>query len=202
MNELVLFLVLGAVFFLLFLILFLIGQPKTHENDLPLPLGALEQIVSLRGLAFNKSDLLLADGDYRMLLSNPTLRPLARQLLRDRGEIVSLWLKLLRDDIRTLWRFRRLLVRSGASVGLAEEYRIASTAVLALALFFLLEVAVTLAGPFAPALLLRAARRQVEAASRMCAAVLSRIPRSNWAEIGRKWAAEFSAVAEQPSLPL
>ena len=193
MNELVLFLVAGAVFLVLFLLWFLSGQPRA--TDRALPLGALDQILSLRGLAFHKSDLLLDEGDYRMLRSKPDLRRLARQLRRDRSKIVLLWLRLLQEDVRNLWRFRRLLVRHGVSVELAEECRIAATAVLALALLFSLRVVVLVAGPFALAQMLRGARGQVEMASRLCAELLSRVPLAGRAEIGRQWAAEFVAPA-------
>ncbi len=193
MNQLVWFLAAGAVFLVLFLLWFLSGQPRATDETLPL--GALDKIVSLRGLAFNKSDLLLDDGDYRMLRSKPDLRRLARQLHRDRSKIASLWLKLLQEDVRNLWRFRRLLVRHGVSVELAEECRIAATAVLALALLFFLRVVIVVAGPFALAQLLRGARGEVETASRLCAELLSRVPPASRAEIGRKWAAEFVAPA-------
>ncbi len=193
MNQLVVFLVAGAVFLLLFLLWFLRGQRR--ESDRTLPLGALNQIVSLRGLAFRKSELLLDDVDCRMLSSRPGLRPLARQLRRDRRRIVSLWFELLQEDIKKLWCFRRLLVRHGVTVGLAEECRIAATAVLALALLFLLRVVVTTAGPFALAHLLRAAAAQVETASRLCADLLSRVPYSTRAQLEREWAAEFAAPA-------
>ncbi len=192
MNQLVVFLVAGAVFLLLFLLWFLRGQRR--ESDQTLPLGALNQIVSLRGLAFRKSELLLDDVDYRMLSSRPGLRPLARQLRCDRRRIVSLWFELLQEDIKKLWSFRRLLVRHGVSVGLAEECRIAATALLALTLLYLLRVVVAAAGPFTVAQLLRGAADQVEAASRLCAALLSQVPPSSRAQLEREWAAEFAVL--------
>ncbi len=191
MNQLILFLAAGVVFLLLFLLWFLTGQPR--ETDRTLPLGALHQIVSLRGLAFHRSDLLLDENDYRMLRSKQELHRLARQLRRDRRKILLLWFELLQEDIKKLWSFRRLLVRHGVSVGLAEECRIAATAVLALALLFLLRVVVAVAGPFALAQLLRGAAGQVEAASRLCAELLSRVPLSGRAELEREWAAELVA---------
>ncbi len=195
MNQLVLFLAAGAVFFLLFLLWFLTGQPR--ETDRTLPLGALDQIVSLRGLAFNKAELLLDETDYRMLRSRPGLRRLARQLRRDRKRIALLWFELLQEDIKKLWSFRRLLVRHGVSVSLVEECRIAVTAVLALALLILLRVGVAAVGPFALAHLLRGAAAQVETASRLCAGILSRVPPSTRAQLEREWAAEFVVPASR-----
>ncbi len=195
MNQLILFLAAGAVFLLLFLLWFLTGQP--NETDRTLPLGALNQIVSLRGLAFNKAELLLDEADYRMLRSRPDLRLVARQLRRDRKRIASLWFELLQEDVRKLWRFRRLLVRHGVPVGLAEECRMAATGVLALALLHLLRVVVAAAGPFALAHLLRGAAAQVETASRLCAGILSRVPPSTRAQLEREWAAEFVVPASR-----
>ena len=114
---------------------------------------------------------------------------------RDRREIALLWLKLLQDDVRTLWRFRRLLVRNGISVRLTEELHIASTAVLALTYLSVLRVVVSVMGPFALPALLRLAGHLVEATSQLCAQLLSRVPLSMRPEIERQWAIEFSASA-------
>ena len=71
MSELVLFLAGGVVFFFLFLLWLLTNKPNTPRADVHLPLGTLERIVPLRGLAFGKPELLLDDRDYRMLASVP-----------------------------------------------------------------------------------------------------------------------------------
>lgn len=193
MNHLVWFLVAGAALLVFFLLWFLTGRPKATE-EAP-SMMALEQVVSLLGLASGKSDLLLDESDYHMLRSNPRLQPLARELRRDRREITLLWLKLLQEDVRTLWRFRRLLVRNGVSAGLVEELRIAAIAVVALASLACLRMMVFIAGPFALPALLRQARRQVQAASSACAALFSRVPPALRAEIERQWAAELGAAA-------
>jgi hypothetical protein len=198
MTQLVLFLIAGAVLLLLFVLFALSGRAPARDETLPL--GALENIVSLPGLAFGKMDLLLNDRDYRMLGSKPGLQRLARRLRQDRGRIILLWLELLQEDIRNLWRFRRLLVRNGISVGLGEECRIAATGVVGLALLFSLRVVVAAAGPFALVHLLRGARYQVETACRLCAELLSRVPPSGREVIARQWAclretAEFGVPA-------
>ena len=191
MNELVLFLVAGAVFLLLFLYWFLTGRPKaTDEAE---SMKGLEQILSSAGLASTSSAFLFDDADYRMLQSNPDLQPLAREMRRDRREITLLWLKLLQENVGTLWRFRRLLVRNGVSVRLSEELDIATTAVLALIYLSVLRVVVSVVGPFALPALLRQAGKLAEEGCHSCAQLLSRVPVSMRAEIERQCAAEFGA---------
>ena len=195
MNQLVLFLVSGAVFLLLFLYWFLTGRPKAADEAESMK--DLEQILSTAGLASTNPDMVFDDCDYRMLQSNPDLQPLAREMRRDRREITLLWLKLLQQDVRTLWRFRRLLVRNGVSVRLSEELDIATTAVLALVYLSVLRVVVSVVGPFALPALLRQAGKLVEKACHSCAQILSRVPLSMRAEIERQCAAEFGAPASR-----
>ena len=193
MNQLVFFLIAGAVFFLLFLACFLTGRAKV--SDKTEHMKELDQVVSIAGLSSTDPNIVFDDSDYRMLQSNPHLQSLARELRHDRREIVLLWLKLLQEDVRTLWRFRRLLVRSGISVRLAEELRIATTAILALAYLSVLRTVVSIVGPFALPALLRQGGKLVEAGSRSCAQLLSRVPPAMRTEIARQCAAEFGAPA-------
>lgn len=193
MNELVFFLVVGAVFLLLFLTWFLIGRPKARDEAASMK--ALEQIVSLAGPVSTNPEMLFDDSDYQMLRSDPQLQSLAREMRRDRRQIILLWLKLLREDVKTLWRFRRLLVRNGISVHLAEELHIATTAVFALIYLSGLRALISVVGPFALPALLRLAGHLVEATSQLCAQLLSRVPLSMRAEIERQWEAEFDAPA-------
>jgi hypothetical protein len=109
--------------------------------------------------------------------------------LQDRRRLVLLWLGLLRRDVHTLWRFRRLLTRHGVSSGLMEELQLATSAILTLAIVNLLRVTVWAAGPFALAPLLDGAATRVEAASRRCAALLHRLPPSRLPEVQRAWLA-------------
>lgn len=192
MSEMVLYLGLGAAFLILFLLWALSGQPE-GGNKTP-PMAPIEQFVSLPGLAFEGADLLLNDADYRMLRSRPALRPLGQQLKRERGRIALLWLRLLQQDMMSLWRFRRLLVRNGASVRVGSEIRVAVTAFLALLLLFSLRVLVALVGPFAFFSLMSNARNRVEKSSRVCAELLAQLPPSKWPEIQRTWAAEATPV--------
>ena len=186
MTELVLSAILGIVFFLGFLVLGLIGRPQT-ALDSP-PMNALRQIVDLPGLSTTNADVLFAPSDYQILRSRAKLRQLASQLRQDRRRILLSWLRLLVADVRTLWRFRRFLVRNGVSVGFLEELQIAATATSALLALFGLEILVACAGPFALYSLIASARRQVEKASCLCADLLHRLPSNGLVEIERKWA--------------
>lgn len=185
MTELVLSVVLGIVFFLVFLILAFKGQPKVIVDASTMT--AFQRIVDLQGLSCTSVDLLLAPGDYQMLRSRAGLRTLARQLRDDRRRIVLSWLDSLQEDLGTLWRFRRFLVRNGVSVTFREEIHIASTAMLALFSLLYLRVLVSFAGPFAVRSSLFAARYPVERASQLCANLLSRLPATNRQEVEQKW---------------
>lgn len=192
MSEIILYLGLGAAFLILFLLWALTSQPEVG-NKIP-PMAPIEQFVSLPGLAFEAADLLLNDADYRRLRSHAALRTLAQKLRRERGRIVLLWLRLLQQDLMSLWRFRRLLVRNGASVRVGDEIRVAVTALQALLLFSSLRFLVTLAGPFALYSLMSSARNRVEKSSRLCAGLLAQLPQSKWPEIQRNWAAEATIL--------
>ncbi len=184
MNELLLSLILGLLFFLVFFYLALRGQPN-QANDLAL--NELYRIVDLQGLSFANPDLLFRPADYEMLRSRPQLRPLAKQLGRDRRDIVLSWLRLLAADVKTLWRFRRFLTRNGVPVGFVEEVRVAATAMLALAALGTLRVLVACLGPFLLASFLRQTRQLAEETLHLSADLLGRLPRATWPEVERRW---------------
>ncbi|MFQ5696149.1 MAG: hypothetical protein ACE5HB_09185 [Terriglobia bacterium] len=192
MNELTLYLIAGVVLLLLFLFWFLRGRPGSADREAPLE--NFEKIVSLQSVPFDKAHLVFDPADYKRLHSIPRLRPLARQLRRDRREMALLWLASMQEDVRNLWRFRRLLVRNGVSTTLGEEARVGAASVLALFALLTLRFLVLLAGPFVLPPFLLWARRRVEATRTLCAELLSRVPRSSWPEIESQWVAEFSGT--------
>jgi hypothetical protein len=149
---------------------------------------AVRQIVKLDGLAFAGAPLLSDDADYRMLLSHPALRETARKLRRDRRDLSLLWIGLLRNDLRALYRFRRFLVGRGAAAGLGEEMKILSAFVLSLLLLEWGGLVVRVAGPFALRGMARRVRAVVDLMSYAPALALSRIPRSSWPELQQSWA--------------
>jgi len=187
MNELFLSIVLGVLLFLVFLGLALRGLPATgHE----LALDRLRRMVALRGLSFDRPDLLFRACDYDLLQSHAELRALLKQLRRDRRAIVRSWLGLLAEDVKTLWRFRRFLARNGLAVCAIEEMRVAATAALALAWLASLRILVFYPGPFTVADLVTGARSLVETTLRLSAGLLGQLPQTTWTEVERRWGKE------------
>lgn len=193
MNQLLLLFVAGVVLFVLFLALSLTGRPRMNPD--PRPLAELERIVPLNGLVFNQAEVLLNPRDYQMLRSHAGLQRVARELRRERKDIVLLWLRLLQRDILNLWRFRRLLVRSGAPAGLAEEFHVAAASMLILGLLLGLRTIVAVAGPFALPQLIRLAKGQAEYAYQASAALLARLPSGCLAELESQWMARSGAAS-------
>jgi hypothetical protein len=171
----------------LFLAVLLFGRPRPVEE--PQALLPLAQMVHLPALTFPNPAMLFDPADYRRLCAQSGLAPVAGRLLQDRRRLVLLWLGLLRRDVHTLWRFRRLLTRYGVSSGPGEEAGVATSALLTLAMLNTLRATVWAAGPFALAPLLDGAATRVETASRRCAALLHRLPPSRLPEVQRAWLA-------------
>src|SRR2546426_5382042 len=114
MSELALFLILGLLFLFVVCVLAFTHRPRARASSHPI--SQLHQIVDLPGLSFQYADRILEGGDYQMLQSDPKLRRFAKQLRRGRSRIVRSWLKLLQEDVKTLWHFRRFLVCNGVPV--------------------------------------------------------------------------------------
>lgn len=192
MNQLLLLFVVGVVLFVLFLVLSLTGRPRMRVE--PRHMVELDRIVPLNGLTFNQAEVLLNPADYHLLQSHTALRRVARELRRERRSIVLLWLRLLQEDMINLWRFRRLLVRSGAPADLIEEFRVATASIAILGFLSVLRCVVAIVGPFAVPQLIRLAKRQAEGAYQTSADLLRRLPSERLAEIERQWAASSGAA--------
>jgi hypothetical protein len=147
----------------------------------------LLQLVELPGLGFRSFSLLFADSDYRMLLAEPRLLHLARQLRRDRRRIALKWLGSLRRDVLSLWRLRRLLTKYDVTRGVSEELTTVVQATTIVALISSLSLCVFLLGPFVFAHVVSRGRQQAEVLSRSCGAALHRLPKSRWAEFAEEW---------------
>ncbi len=193
MNQLWLLFVAGMVLFVLFLALSLTGRPRMKPD--PRPLAELERIVPLNGLVFGHAEVLLNPRDYQMLRSHAGLQRVARELRRDRREIVLLWLRLLQKDVLNLWRFRRLLVRGGAPAELSEELYVATASMLILGSLLGLRVIVAVVGPFAVPQLIRLTKGQAEGAYQASAALLARLPSGRLAELESQWIARSGAAS-------
>ena len=101
--------------------------------------------------------------------------------------LVLLWISLLLQDVKSLWRFRRFLVCSGAPATLSEEAEIFGTAILAITSLNSMYVFVYVFGPFALSDATRSLRSLVERVSSASALVLERMPQSGWPEVERNW---------------
>ena len=185
MTELILLLFIGVLLGVLFSLDLLMGGPKRSEE--PEAAGTLFEIVSLPGLGFRHAAMLFDDSDYRSMRRVPALKNNAWHLRHDRRRLVLLWLRLLRKDLTSLWRFRRLLTGYGVTSSMGEELRIAAAAIVGLVLLSCLSVFITIAGPFVLTGLLKNARSNVEKLSCSCASLLGRIPSTRWSEIQHAW---------------
>jgi hypothetical protein len=187
MNHFTIFVLLAAGFllFVVFLKLAMQGPPAAQPS--PRALSAVVQMVSLQGLSFKGAQQLFDPTEYRLLRSTPELSQVAKSFRKERKALVLLWISLLQQDVKTLWRFRRFLVRSGVPATANEEAEIFGTAVLAIMCLNFLYVFVRLFGPFALSGATRGIRSLVEQLSCASALILERLPQSGWPEAQRHW---------------
>lgn len=185
MNDLLLFIVAGVVLLCAFLFLGLQGPQRVDKDDLAL--AALAEIVSLGGTSFVRGEQLLDDSDYQLLLSNPALSKVAARFRRDRQELVLLWISVLLNDLLALWRFRKFLIRNGATTRLTEEWVIFRSFIGAVLFLNALKFSVVAFGPYAFSQVTRRAHGSVELMSQAAAAALRRTPQAGWSNLGRAW---------------
>ena len=185
MTELILFALVGAGLFGVFLFLGLKGTPKKLPDSSIVT--AVGQMVRLEGLSFPHARRLLDDEEYQLLCSNPYLQQVAKKFKKERQELAIQWVSILLTDLKTLWSFRRFLIRHGAPARLGEELQIFETFVLSIVLLNLLKIQIGMFGPFALTNTTRRARRGVDKMSYATAGILSRIPKAGWDEVQRNW---------------
>lgn len=192
MISLIFFLVASAGFVAAFLLMGTAKKRPTAGAGAPdgSAVSAVRHIIRPGGLSFANSKRLLDDAEYRLLLSNPGLQRVAKQLRSERQDLVLQWVSVLLCDLHSLWRFRRMLVRRGAPVRPGEELRALQTFVVCWALLIALKCSVRMAGPFAAPRLMRQAGGFVGSMSDAVASTLSRVPAAVWPEIERSWAAQ------------
>jgi hypothetical protein len=188
MIGLIFFAVVSVGFLAAFLLLGVKGRPKPSPKVCAV--AAVGRMIRLVGVSFGNCNRLLDDSDYRRFLQEPRLREVAKKLRATRQALVLQWIAALMGDLRSLWRFRRLLVRHGAQVRFTEEFKILQTFACCCALLFALKLSVHVAGPFAAARLVRQAGGFVGKLSDLTAATLARVPCAAWPEIERSWAAQ------------
>lgn len=184
-TQVAAFVVMGVVLFFVFLKLAIQGPPTVAPDSTAIL--AVRQMVNLHGLSFAGAQRLWDPTELDMLQSTPELREVAMAFRRERQAMALQWTGLLLDDVNSLWRFRRYLVRNGVPAKLSEELQIFQTAAMAVAFLTCLRVILRLAGPFAVAGTARRARRMVEKMSYASAGVLDRLPRTGWADLEQGW---------------
>ncbi|MBZ5697019.1 MAG: hypothetical protein LAN18_00580 [Acidobacteriia bacterium] len=179
------FATIGLLLFLVFLRIAIQGVPKAEPSSRAI--SAVGQIVTLQGLSFKGTEQLLEPTEYRLLRSTPELSQVAKSFRKERKALVLLWISLLQQDVKSLWRFRRFLVRTGVPATLSEEAEIFGTAILAIIVLNFLYVFVCVFGPFAFSDTTRSIRSLVERVSCASALILERLPQSGWPELERNW---------------
>lgn len=185
MTDLLFFVIAGLTFLIIFLILALHAPPKSAPDASAM--AAVGQMVSLAGVSFVQGERLLDDAEYHWLRSNPLLHAVAEQLRKDRRGLALLWITSLLSDLKTLWRFRRFLIRRGAPAQLREEFLILRSFLMALIFLHLLKASVLILGPFAFSRMTRRSGRLVDSMSHAAASLLGRIPPAGWPELERAW---------------
>jgi hypothetical protein len=187
MNNLTIFVSVffGFVLFAAFAKLALQGPPKAEPSSLAI--SAVGQMVSLQGLSFKRAEQLLESDEYQLLKSTPELAQVAKLYRKERKELVLMWISLLHRDVKTLWSFRRFLVRSGVPATLSEEADIFSTAVMAVTFLGFMYAFTSVFGPFAFSNATGSVRLLVERISSASARILERLPQSGWPEVERSW---------------
>ena len=190
MANLTILLLAGGLLFICFLVLAIVSFPRATPDFASL--HRLQEIVSLSGLDFGLADRLLDDSDYLLLRSREQLRPVAAQLRRDRQKIILLWLRYLREDVKSLWRFRRFLALHGVPVTAAEEVRIGAMTVCAIVFVDVMRMVVFVFGPVALPRFFGAATKQVRAICYLCTGFLSRVPAATLPKMQQMWAQEIA----------
>lgn len=175
----------GVALFLVFLKIAIQGPPATAPDSNAIL--AIRQMVHLHSLSFPSAQRFWDPAEYEMLRATPELRQVTAMFRKDRQTLALAWISLLLDDVYSLWRFRRFLVRNGVQARIGEEFQILQTAVGAVLFLNFLRIVVRVAGPFALAGAGSRARRLVETMSHASAGVLDRLPRAGWADVERDW---------------
>lgn len=187
MNHMAIFVLatIGLLLFLVFLKIAIQGLPKAEPSSPSI--FAIGQIVSLQGLSFEGTQRLFEPTEYQLLKSTPGLSEVAKSFQKERKALVLLWISLLLQDVFNLWRFRRLIVRSGVRSTLSEEMEIFVTALLAIISLNCMRAFVFVFGPLVLSSSARSIRSLVEKLSYGSAIILDRLPQSRWPEMERSW---------------
>ena len=185
MNQLIFFIVSVGLLLVFYVLIQLRTLPKCNTScDAK---ETLRKLVPLPSLDFEHYETLFDDADYSLLSASPRLKSIARQLLKDRRRLALAWLRMLRSDVYTLWRFRRLLTVFGVPSGIKEELATACRAMVLLCFLFGLSLLVAVFGPVAFASLAARVRNHVHGYSCLCGDTLARLPMHRLAMLENYW---------------
>lgn len=185
MIQLVLMLFIG-ICFLCLAFYWLTRGSKASSDDYLASEAVLQSLLRLPSLEFDGAKL-FSDADYRMLLSEPKLRSIARELRADRKDIAIEWLGELRKDIFSMWRFRAFLTRLGVTHGIHKEFQEALRPLLLLSFLSVVRVSVRFLGLYTLGEAAISVKAGVEKTKRSLAATLANLPRERWAQIADEW---------------
>jgi hypothetical protein len=119
MIQLFVMLLIG-ILLLCFALVALGRTPRTRNENCSDSETELLRMLRLPSLEFDPTNL-FSDTDYHLLESEPKLRPLARELRKDRKGIALEWLAELQRDVFCMWRFRSFLTSLGVG-GVRDEF--------------------------------------------------------------------------------
>jgi hypothetical protein len=185
MIQLLLMVFIG-ILLLCFALFALWRKPGTKSDNYSDSGVELLRMLHLRSLEFDATNL-FSDTDYRLLASEPQLRPLARELKEDRKNIALEWFRELQRDVFSMWRFRRFLTRLGVADGISNELSEAVRSLLLLSLLYVARVSVRFLGPYAFGKTVIAVRTSTENLKQSCVATLDALPRERWPQIAAEW---------------
>lgn len=183
-NSLLLLLLLGGVLLTLLLLALLRGAPR---RQVPASFGRVAEIVPLPGLSFPYANRLFDPSDYVDLRGSAISDRLVAAARDERKRLALLWLRLMREDVRTLWRFRRAMAAYGISAGPLDELRVALAGAGAIGFIQALRVSVWLFGPLRLAAFGSISRAYIEDIRRVSASLFDRIPPGRRPEFEGSW---------------
>ncbi|MGH9793739.1 MAG: hypothetical protein ACRD5G_03115 [Candidatus Acidiferrales bacterium] len=195
-NSLLLLLLLGGALLTLLLLALLRGAPTRQA---PASFGRVAEIVPLPGLSFSYANRLFDPSDYADLRGSAISDRLVAAASDERKRLALLWLRLMREDVRTLWRFRRAMAAYGVSAGPLDELRVALAGT-GIGFLQALRVSVSLFGPFRLAAFGGISRAYIEDIHRVSATLFDRIPPSRRPEFEGSWKVALATDFVFPSL--
>jgi hypothetical protein len=173
----------GGFLLAFFVAVLLRGHSSPVAPVWPAGSATLTPLVSLPGLHFRHAPILFDRADHEMLTSSPRHVALAADLLAERKRLASMWLRMVQQDVVTLWRLRRVMAGQGATGGGADEMRLVLSAFLLLATIALLRAGVALIGPFALTGALNSAGARLAKVQASLSTAFASLPAARQAEI-------------------